>query len=117
MRYRAGSVRPAEMAAMDGRSPQEGRTTITRRYTGFANYNGAWRVSVDFRDRVVAAITGSLSRRQAAVQFSVSGESAIRWHSSQALGKVQVHLQVRHRRSRKRANVFRRFAVRLLLEV
>ena len=36
-------------------------------------------LSVDLRDRVVAAIAGSLSRRQAAVRFGVSAASAVRW--------------------------------------
>ena len=36
-------------------------------------------LSVDLRDRVVAAIAGGLSRRQAAVQFGVSAACAIRW--------------------------------------
>jgi transposase len=37
-------------------------------------------LSVDLRDRVVAAIESGLSRRQAAVRFGVSAASAIRWH-------------------------------------
>ena len=36
-------------------------------------------LSVDLRDRVVAAIAGGLSRRRAAVRFGVSAASAIRW--------------------------------------
>ena len=36
-------------------------------------------LSVDLRDRVVAAIAGGLSRRQAAVRFGVSAASAVRW--------------------------------------
>ena len=36
-------------------------------------------LSVDLRDRVVAAIGGGLSRRQAAVRFGVSAASAVRW--------------------------------------
>jgi transposase len=36
-------------------------------------------LSVDLRGRVVAAIAGGLSRRQAAVRFGVSAASAIRW--------------------------------------
>ncbi|WP_156362147.1 IS630 family transposase [Sphingomonas sp. Leaf208] len=36
-------------------------------------------LSVDLRNRVVAAIAGGLSRRQAAVRFGVSAASAIRW--------------------------------------
>ena len=34
---------------------------------------------MDLRDRVVAAIGGSLSQRQAALRFGVSAASAIRW--------------------------------------
>lgn len=36
-------------------------------------------LSVDLRDRVVAAIEGGLSCRQAALRFEVSASSAIRW--------------------------------------
>jgi transposase len=36
-------------------------------------------LSVDLRNRVVAAIAGGLSRRQAAARFGVSAASAIRW--------------------------------------
>jgi transposase len=36
-------------------------------------------LSVDLRDRVVAAIAGGLSRRQAAVRFGVSAAGAMRW--------------------------------------
>ncbi|WP_242153870.1 IS630 family transposase [Sphingomonas sp. BAUL-RG-20F-R05-02] len=36
-------------------------------------------LSVDLRDRVVAAIACGLSRRQAAVRFGVSAASAVRW--------------------------------------
>ena len=36
-------------------------------------------LSVDLRNRVVAAIADGLSRRQAAVRFGVSAASAIRW--------------------------------------
>lgn len=38
-------------------------------------------LSVDLRDRVVAAIDGGMSCRQAAVRFGVSASSAIRWRS------------------------------------
>jgi transposase len=37
-------------------------------------------LSVDLRRRVVNAIEGGLSRRQAAERFGVSASSAIRWH-------------------------------------
>jgi transposase len=36
-------------------------------------------LSVDLRDRVVAAIEGGMSCRQAALRFGVSASSAIRW--------------------------------------
>lgn len=36
-------------------------------------------LSVDLRDRVVAAIAGGLSRWRAAVRFGVSAASAVRW--------------------------------------
>ena len=38
-------------------------------------------LSVDLRDRVVAAIEGGLSCRQAALRFGVSASSAIRWRA------------------------------------
>jgi len=38
-------------------------------------------LSVDLRDRVVTAIEGGLSCRQAAARFGVSASSAIRWRS------------------------------------
>lgn len=37
-------------------------------------------LSLDLRSRVVAAIEGGLSCRQAAERFGVSASSAIRWH-------------------------------------
>jgi transposase len=36
-------------------------------------------LSIDLRKRVVAAVTGGMSRRQAAVHFKVGVSSAIRW--------------------------------------
>jgi transposase len=36
-------------------------------------------LSLDLRARVVAAVTGGISRRQAAARFGVSAASAIRW--------------------------------------
>jgi len=36
-------------------------------------------LSVDLRDRVVAAINGGMSCRQAALRFGVSASSAVRW--------------------------------------
>jgi transposase len=38
-------------------------------------------LSVDLRDRVVAAIEGGMSCRQAAARFGVSAASAIRWRA------------------------------------
>lgn len=38
-------------------------------------------LSVDLRDRVIAAIEDGMSCRQAAVRFGVSASSAIRWRS------------------------------------
>ena len=40
-------------------------------------------LSVDLRQRVVAAIEGGLSRRRAAAQFDVSAASAVRWSERQ----------------------------------
>jgi len=36
-------------------------------------------LSVDLRERVVAAVDGGMSRRQAAERFGVSAASAVRW--------------------------------------
>jgi transposase len=36
-------------------------------------------LSLDLRERVVAAVAGGLSRRQAAERFGVSAASAVRW--------------------------------------
>lgn len=38
-------------------------------------------LSVDLRDRVIAAIEGGMSCRQAAARFGVSASSAIRWRA------------------------------------
>jgi transposase len=38
-------------------------------------------LSVDLRDRVIAAIEGGMSCREAAARFGVSASSAIRWRS------------------------------------
>jgi transposase len=38
-------------------------------------------LSIDLRERVVAAVSGGLSRRQAAERFGVSAASAVRWCS------------------------------------
>lgn len=40
-------------------------------------------LSLDLRQRVIAAIDGGLSCRQAAERFGVSAASAIRWRSRQ----------------------------------
>ena len=40
-------------------------------------------LSVELRQRVVAAIDGGLSRRRAAAQFDVSAASAVRWSERQ----------------------------------
>lgn len=37
-------------------------------------------LSVDLRERVVAAIEAGASRRQAAKRFGVGAASAVRWH-------------------------------------
>src|SRR3954464_3150934 len=50
-------------------------------------------LSIDLRERVVAAVAGGLSRRQAAERFDISAASAVRWlrgqktHGSVALSK------------------------------
>lgn len=38
-------------------------------------------LSLDLRDRVIAAVDGGMSCRQAAARFGVSASSAIRWQS------------------------------------
>lgn len=38
-------------------------------------------LSVDLRDRVIAAVDGGMSCRQAAARFGVSASSAIRWRA------------------------------------
>jgi transposase len=43
-------------------------------------WGGMCRAPVDFRQRVIAAIDGGSSCRQAAEHFGVSAASAIRWH-------------------------------------
>lgn len=40
-------------------------------------------LSADLRRRVVAAVDGGMSRRQAAIRFGVSASSAIRWVDQQ----------------------------------
>ena len=57
-------------------------------------------LSVDHRERVVAAIAGGLSRRQAAARFGVSAASAIRWQQLAAQhGTPQPQQQGGDRRS------------------
>jgi transposase len=47
-------------------------------------------LSVDLRDRVVAAMEGAMSCRQAALRFGVSASSAIRWRMlARAKGDVR----------------------------
>lgn len=41
-------------------------------------------LSVDLRDRVIAAVEDGMSCRQAATRFGVSASSAIRWRSRMA---------------------------------
>jgi transposase len=49
-------------------------------------------LSVDPRERVVAAVSDGLSRRSAAARFGVSVSSAVRW--------VELSLDFRHRTER-----------------
>ncbi len=57
-------------------------------------------LSVDLRDRVVAAVEGGTSRRQAASRFGVSVSSAIRWTSlSRRTGDVRPKRQGGDKRS------------------
>ena len=57
-------------------------------------------LSVDLRDRVVAAVKGGMSRRQAASRFGVSISSAIRWTSlSRRTGDVRPKRQGGDKRS------------------
>lgn len=59
-------------------------------------------LSVDLRVRVVDAIRGGLTRRQAAVRFGVSASSAIRWATQVArLGDVTPKKQGGDRRSKR----------------
>jgi len=59
-------------------------------------------LSVDLRLRVVDAIGGGLTRRQAAVRFGVSASSAIRWAMQAAsLGDVTPKKQGGDRRSKR----------------
>lgn len=57
-------------------------------------------LSTDLRERVVAAVNGGMSRRQAAAHFKVGVSSAIRW-TAQALatGEVRPKAQGGDRRS------------------
>src|SRR5215210_2705842 len=57
-------------------------------------------LSVDLRDRVVTAIEGGMSRRQAASRFGVSISSAIRWTAlSRRTGDVRPKRQGGDKRS------------------
>jgi transposase len=58
-------------------------------------------LSLDLRQRVIAAIEGGLSCRQAAERFGVSAASAIRWRSRQLeAGEIAPKRQGGDRRSR-----------------
>lgn len=57
-------------------------------------------LSVDLRDRVLAAIAGGVSCRQAAARFGVSASSAIRWRAlERAAGDATPKMQGGDRRS------------------
>lgn len=57
-------------------------------------------LSIDLRSRVVAAISGGMSCRQAAVRFGVSASSAIRWRAlERSQGDARPKLQGGDRRS------------------
>ncbi len=57
-------------------------------------------LSTDLRQRVVAAIAGGMSRRQAAARFGVSAASAVRWAMlSAATGHVEPKRQGGQRRA------------------
>ena len=59
-------------------------------------------MSVDLRERVVAAVDGGMSRRRAAERFEVSVSSAIRWTSrKRRLGSVRPEPQGGDTRSRR----------------
>ena len=59
-------------------------------------------MSVDLRERVVAAVDGGISRRKAAERFGVSISSAIRWTSrARRLGSVRPEPQGGDTRSRR----------------
>ena len=55
---------------------------------------------LDLRQRVIDAIDGGMSRRQAAEHFSISPSSAIRWHQRhRTMGSLRSHKQGGDRRS------------------
>lgn len=57
-------------------------------------------LSVDLRERVVAAVDGGMSRRQAAERFGVSAASAVRWmQQKQRTGTVRPDPQGGDKRS------------------
>ena len=59
-------------------------------------------LSVDLRTRVVAAIEGGLSRRQAAERFGVSASSAVRWDTQhRTTGDVTPQAQGGDRKSKR----------------
>ncbi len=50
-------------------------------------------LSFDLRSRVLAAIDGGFSCRQAAARFGISASSAIRWQALRRLGGNPPHTQ------------------------
>ena len=59
-------------------------------------------LSVDLRRRVVEAVAGGMSRRQAALRFGVSASSAIRWTArAKSWGEVAPKKQGGDRRSQR----------------
>jgi transposase len=59
-------------------------------------------LSVDLRERVVAAVDGGMSRRQAAERFGVSAASAVRWmQQKRSTGTVRPAPQGGDTRSRR----------------
>jgi hypothetical protein len=58
-------------------------------------------LSLDLRSRLVAAVSGGMSRRAAAGSFGVSAARAVRWvHASNASGAICARSQGVDRRSR-----------------
>ncbi len=58
-------------------------------------------LSIDLRERVVVAVDGGLSRRQAAERFAISAASAVRWLQRQkTYGSVEPAKQGGDRKTR-----------------